>query len=133
MAELMKTFWSLVFVALGSACAGQGAGRGIVADAGPGVPVDASAGPVPGGIDFAPYFPSWAWEGGFAFNSLVDLQDKSGVDEVTLAFVLAGTGCKTDNAIASHLDDIKAFVQGGGHVKASFGGASGTYLESRCP
>jgi hypothetical protein len=99
------------------------------ADVGPGVPPP----PAVAGIDYAPYFPTWAWGGGLAFTSLVDLQKKSGLQGVTLAFVLAGNGCKTDGEVIGHLDDIKAFVAAGGHVKASFGGAEGVYLESRCP
>lgn len=100
------------------------------ADAGPATP---PAPPPITGIDYAPYFPTWAWDAGFAFTSLVDLQKKSGLQEVTLAFVLADNGCKTDRDVIGHLDDIKAFVAAGGHVKASFGGAEGVYLESRCP
>jgi chitinase len=51
---------------------------------------------------------------------------------VTIAFVLSNGGCNTTNEIRDNLDDIKAYIKGGGHVKASFGGADGTYLENAC-
>ena len=66
------------------------------------------------------------------YTGLVDLRSKTGISGVTLAFVLAGNGCHTDGDVLAHLDDIKAFTAMGGHVKASFGGASGTYLEYNC-
>ena len=96
-----------------------------------GAPPDASS--TPPAIDYAPYFPTWVWGGsGYAFTSLVDLHQKSGVSEVTLAFVLSGGGCTADQGIEQNLADVKAFVAAGGHVKASFGGADGTYVESQC-
>jgi len=52
--------------------------------------------------------------------------------QVTLAFVLSGGTCKASGGMAQHLSDIKAFIAAGGHVKASFGGASGTYVETGC-
>jgi chitinase len=51
---------------------------------------------------------------------------------VTIAFVLGGNGCQVTTDIHNNLDDVKAFVATGGHVKASFGGADGTYLEYNC-
>jgi Glycosyl hydrolases family 18 len=84
-------------------------------------------------VEFAPYFPTWAWGGnGYAYTSLVDLMHESGVKDVTIAFVLSNGGCKADNGIEQNLADVKAFVGSGGHVKASFGGADGTYLEAKC-
>jgi chitinase len=64
--------------------------------------------------------------------NLVDLQRKSGLSEVTLAFVLSGGGCSGDNTIPSVMSDVKAFLAAGGRVKASFGGADGKYVESGC-
>ncbi|HEY1534058.1 MAG TPA: glycosyl hydrolase family 18 protein, partial [Polyangiaceae bacterium] len=85
----------------------------------------------PGKTEFAPYYEIGSGTG--AFSSLVDLQTKSGVHDVTLAFVLSGNnGCSTDGTIPGALKDIKAFVAAGGHVKASFGGASGKYVEANC-
>jgi chitinase len=87
----------------------------------------------PTSIELAPYFPTWAWgTGGYAYSSLVDLQKKTGLKEVTIAFVLSGGGCKADQGVEQQLADVKAFVAAGGHVKASFGGADGTYVESQC-
>jgi chitinase len=58
----------------------------------------------------------------------------AGVNDVTIAFVLAqpGAGCTSDLAsdgIQANLADIHAFVAAGGHVKLSFGGAQGLYLQ----
>jgi hypothetical protein len=87
-----------------------------------------------GGTEYAPYFPTWTWDNGstYPYKNLVDLRNKTSISGVTLAFVLAGNGCNTDDGVISHVDDIKAFVAMGGHVKASFGGADGAYIESKC-
>jgi chitinase len=97
------------------------------AETGAAVPSEAAA---PGKTDYAPYYEIGADTG--AFTSLVDLKQKAGLSEVTLAFVLSGGNCSTDSTISDDLPDIKAFVAAGGHVKASFGGADGTYVESDC-
>ena len=84
-------------------------------------------------IEFAPYFPTWVWgAGGYAFTSLVDLQQKAGVHEVTIAFVLSNGGCDTTQDIEQNSADVKSFIAAGGHVKASFGGADGSYVEAKC-
>ena len=88
------------------------------------------AAPLSGKTDYAPYVYLGTPTG--AFGSLVDLQRRAGLNEVTLAFVLSGGNCNTDGTIEGRLPDIKAFVAKGGHVKASFGGAGGTYVESDC-
>jgi chitinase len=88
------------------------------------------AAPLSGKTEYAPYVYVGTPTG--AFGSLVDLQRKAGLNEVTLAFVLSGGNCSTDGTIAGRLGDIKAFVAKGGHVKASFGGAGGTYVDSDC-
>jgi hypothetical protein len=88
------------------------------------------AAPLSGKTDYAPYFEIGAPAG--AFGSLTDLQRKAGLNEVTLAFVLSGGNCSTDSTISDVLPDIRAFTAKGGHVKASFGGANGTYVESEC-
>jgi chitinase len=69
---------------------------------------------------------------GYAFTSLVDLQKKAHVNDVTIAFVLSNGGCDTTQDIEQNAADVKAFVTAGGHVKASFGGADGTYVEAKC-
>jgi Glycosyl hydrolases family 18 len=84
-------------------------------------------------IDYAPYFPTWVWGGsGYAFTGLADLQAKAGVNEVTIAFVLSNGGCNTTQDIEQNASDVKAFIAAGGHLKASFGGADGAYVESQC-
>jgi hypothetical protein len=91
------------------------------------------SGSSPSKVDYAPYFPTWTWgASGYAYTSLVDLQKQAGLHEVTIAFVLSGGGCAADQGIEQNLADVKAFVAAGGHVKASFGGADGTYVESQC-
>ena len=90
----------------------------------------AAGAPATGKTEYAPYYEIYA--NSAVFESLVDLQKKSGLNDVTLAFVLAGNGCATDKTVSENLDDIHAFVAAGGHVKASFGGAAGKYLEANC-
>ncbi len=51
---------------------------------------------------------------------------------MTIAFVLSNGGCNTTQDIEQNASDVKAFIAAGGHVKASFGGADGTYVESAC-
>jgi len=112
--------------------AGSGGGGSTGLAAGCGAPLTAGA---PGAIatsktEYAPYYEIYSDTG--AFDSLVDLQKKAGLNAVTLAFVLKGDGCSTDSTVSENLDDIKAFIAAGGHVKASFGGAAGAYVETGC-
>jgi hypothetical protein len=86
-----------------------------------------------GAIQFAPYFETWAWgDNSYPFTSLVDLKNKSGVNGVTLAFVISNGGCTTTQDIENNQSDVNAFIAGGGLVKASFGGAAGTYVDAAC-
>lgn len=90
-------------------------------------------GPASSVIDYAPYFPTWVWGGsGYAFTGLADLKKKSGLNEVTIAFVLSNGGCNATQDIEQNMSDVQAFRAAGGHLKASFGGADGTYVESQC-
>jgi Glycosyl hydrolases family 18 len=83
--------------------------------------------------EYAPYFYTWGWGSpSYAFSSLVEMKAQGGPAAVTLAFVLSDGGCSTSTDIQAHRDDIQAYLAAGGHVKASFGGATGTYLESVC-
>ncbi|APR86020.1 Chitinase [Minicystis rosea] len=87
-----------------------------------------------GATTYAPYFYTWGWgNSAYPFTGLADLRRKTGIPGVTLAFVLAQGGCAATAEIQEHLPDVKAFRSTGGKLKASFGGASGTYLESACP
>jgi chitinase len=75
----------------------------------------------------------WGWENSaYKFTSLVDMKNKVGTPAVTLAFVLGTGNCQTTTDIQSHVSDVKAYIAAGGHVKASFGGQGGTYLENTC-
>ncbi len=84
--------------------------------------------------DYAPYFFTWSWDTASTndFYSLMNLKKKAGLTGATLAFVLSDGGCAADRGAQDHLSDVKAFVAAGGKLKASFGGASGTYLEYQC-
>jgi Glycosyl hydrolases family 18 len=86
-----------------------------------------------GSIEFAPYFETWAWgDSSYPFTGLVDLKAKSGVNGVTIAFVLSNGGCAPTEDVQDNQADVDAFKASGGLVKASFGGADGTYLEAAC-
>jgi chitinase len=86
-----------------------------------------------GTTQFAPYFYTWGWgSGSYAFSSLTQMKSQGGPSAVTIAFVLAGNGCSTTRDIQDNLSDVHGYVAAGGHVKASFGGADGTYLEYNC-
>jgi chitinase len=83
--------------------------------------------------EFAPYFYAYDWHNGsYGFSSLVDMRQKKGPSEVTLAFVLSDGGCKVTRDVQNNIDDVKRYIAAGGHVRASFGGQAGTYLEYRC-
>ncbi|QLI81023.1 hypothetical protein HZU75_05500 [Chitinibacter fontanus] len=87
--------------------------------------------------DVAPYYEMW-----YAGNnlSLTQARQQLGLNSVTLAFTIAkGNSCAisndgsgTDILNGGMKSDIATFRQAGGRVIASFGGASGTYLESVC-
>ncbi len=96
-----------------------------------------SADPVPAPAaktEYAPYFYTWGWNNPlYPFTSLVDMKNKTGNTAGTLAFVTAPSGvCATSSAIVDHKSDVAAFLAAGGHLKASFGGATGNYLENGC-
>ncbi len=83
---------------------------------------------------YAPYFYTWSWGSSqYAFASLVDMQEQGGPSAVTIAFVLSGGGCQVSREIIDNLADVDAYRAAGGRVRASFGGAFGTYLENACP
>lgn len=89
--------------------------------------------PPTGATEYAPYFYTWGWGSStYAFSSLAQMKAMGGPAAVTIAFVLANNGCNTTNEIRNNMADVRAYRAAGGHVKASFGGASGTYLENAC-
>jgi chitinase len=86
-----------------------------------------------GATEYAPYFYSWGFNNShYAFSSLMDMKAKTGTNAVTLAFVKSDGTCTPTHEIRDNQADVDAFVNSGGHVKASFGGLSGTYLEVAC-
>ncbi len=86
----------------------------------------------------APYFYLWAHNNPtYKAGSLCNARKKFGLGAVTLAFVLSGSsGVKGGSGqvnveLTQCLPDILAFLQMGGTVIISFGGASGPYLEEK--
>jgi chitinase len=84
--------------------------------------------------EVAPYFYTWGWgSNAYAFPSLAAMKQMGGPSAVTIAFVLSDNGaCRATTDIQNNLTDVRAYIAAGGHVKASFGGADGTYIESAC-
>jgi chitinase len=112
----------------GSGGAGGGTGGGGTGGGGGG-----TGGGTSSGTEYAPYFYTWGWgNSAYPFTSLADLKNKSGLSGVTLAFVLSNGGCAPTQDIQQHMSDVNAYRQSGGKLKASFGGADGTYLENAC-
>jgi hypothetical protein len=88
-----------------------------------------------GATEYAPYVFAFSFgnASAFKFSSLANLQQQRKVPALSLAFVIAdGGACRATQDIQSHQADINAFRNGGGKLKASFGGALGTYLENAC-
>jgi chitinase len=130
----LALFAILACVGCGSSSSGAPANDGGAADASDAAPWSEPPGDG-GATEFSPYFPAWTFGAhGYAYTSLTNLEQISGVNDVTLAFVLAQPdgGCASDLAtdgIQDNLTDVHAFVAAGGHVKLSFGGAQGLYLQ----
>lgn len=89
--------------------------------------------------DVAPYFYTWGFGNStYKVTSLVDGRNKAGMTQATLAFGVSNGGCtlggglEQTTANTTFNSDIKQFISGGGKVILSFGGASGSYLESVC-
>jgi chitinase len=122
LARLASLTWLAGALGVAGGCGEVGATGDAGLDSGPG-----------GMTEVAPYYYAYGWGNpAYAFSSLVDMKAKGGPATVSIAFVLAGTGCNATTDIHDHLDDVRAYVAAGGHVKASFGGATGTYLEYAC-
>jgi hypothetical protein len=88
-----------------------------------------------GATEFAPYVFAFSFgnTSAFKFSSLANLQSQRRVQGLSLAFVIAdGGACRATQDIQRNQGDINAFRNGGGKLKASFGGALGTYLENAC-
>ncbi|SHG47309.1 RICIN domain-containing protein [Massilia sp. CF038] len=62
---------------------------------------------------------------------------EGGLNAATIAFGISGGGCTLSGGMENIMSgngktDVQQFVAAGGRVILSFGGASGSYLESRC-
>ena len=93
--------------------------------------------PLARATDVAPYFETWAYGGGYTPTTLMEAKSKGGVRAATMAFGVSGGGCSMGGGLEASLGgagrtDILDFQAAGGRVILSFGGASGTYLESAC-
>lgn len=117
--------------------AGSGTGGGGAGDSGTGGAGTGGA----AGTEYAPYFYTWGWgNAAYAFSSLMDLRQKTGMEVVTLAFVLGNSGggepCSVTNDGTTNIletlmmEDVRQFRGAGGRVKVSFGGANGLNLDA---
>jgi len=87
--------------------------------------------------EVAPYFETWAYDGGYTPTTLMEAKANGGVLAATMAFGVSGGGCSLGGGLEANMSgagktDIVNFQAAGGRVILSFGGASGTYLESAC-
>lgn len=118
----------------GGASTGGTSAGGTTGSGGSTMSTGGTGGAAPSGTDYAPYFYTWGWgSDAYPFTDLSDLRAQTGIAGVTLAFVLSDGGCSATQDIQQHKSDVDAFVAAGGKLKASFGGAAGTYLENACP
>jgi hypothetical protein len=114
----------------GSSTGGSGTGGSGTAGTGGGAGSSSTGG---GATEYAPYFYTWGWGAGqYQFPDLATLRKKTQISGVTLAFVLSNGGCAPTDDVQQHKGDVDAFRNAGGKLKASFGGADGTYLENAC-
>lgn len=115
---------------------GTGGGSQAVPQSGsaqaPMVASGAGVGSAPQGLDVAPYFWTWGRWGNYAISSLMDAKSKASMQSATIAFGLSGGGCSVASDLTDMGDDIRSFIQSGGRVILSFGGAAGTYVQANC-
>ena len=93
--------------------------------------------PLAHATEVAPYFETWAYDGGYTPTTLMEAKSKGGVMGATMAFGLSGGGCSLGGGLEANMSgagktDVVNFQAAGGRVILSFGGASGTYLEGAC-
>ncbi len=93
--------------------------------------------PLAHATDVAPYFETWAYGGGYTPTTLMQAKSAGGVTSATMAFGVSNGGCTLGGGLDANMSgagktDIVNFQAAGGRVILSFGGASGTYLESAC-
>lgn len=92
----------------------------------------AGIGPSPTGTEVVPYFWTWGRWGNFAISSLTDARSKANMQGATIAFGLSGGGCAMSTDLTDMSADILSYIQAGGRVILSVGGASGTYPQTNC-
>jgi hypothetical protein len=93
--------------------------------------------PAASAAEVAPYFASWAYWGGSSPSTLMEAKANGGLNAATIAFGVSGGGCSLGGGMENIMSgagktDVQQFVASGGRLILSFGGASGSYLESRC-
>ena len=74
--------------------------------------------------ELAPYV--WSWG---ATSTLVEAPN---LTTATLAFVIAGAGCRDDGMVRAMAPEVERFRAKGGRVILSFGGQAGTPIEAAC-
>ncbi len=79
--------------------------------------------------ELAPYFYYW---GVGKVNRLTDAKSQMGLSNATYAFIVSKNGCFLEGTLADSLTDVQNYVQSGGKLIMSFGGAGGVYLEVAC-
>ena len=97
----------------------------------------AALAPLAHATEVAPYFETWVYGSSTAPSTLVQAKSAGGVMAATMAFGVSGGGCSLGGGLEANMSgagktDIVNFQAAGGRVILSFGGASGTYLESAC-
>ena len=75
--------------------------------------------------EVAPYFYTWG-------GSLTQTKQASGLNSATVAFAITRGTCLLDSSFTAMIPDIKNFINSGGSLITSFGGADGTYVEVAC-
>ena len=77
-------------------------------------------------IDTPIYWYMWGYGNNesYAVSSLMEAKSKSGLNSVTLAFVIGNSTGGFNNFASNEMSDIKAFIASGGTVYISFGGAT---------
>jgi chitinase len=78
---------------------------------------------------YAPYFYCWGFDNSsYYIKNFDDVLNKAKHNCITLAFAISGTDGKIWATLEQIKDRIKIFIQNGGSVILSFGGANGPYL-----
>lgn len=76
--------------------------------------------------EVGPYFQ------GYATGSMMDMKNRSGVNNMTLAFGVTRGSCAFDSYFTDRMADARQFVAAGGKLAISLGGADGVYAEVSC-